>query len=104
MVKNFNELINSQTPVLVDFSAEWCGPCKMMGPILEQLKSTMGDSVKIIKIDVDNNRELSAQYNIRNVPTIKVFQNGKEKWSGAGVRQADNLAAIIKQSCEVAVS
>lgn len=100
MTKNFNELINSETPVLVDFSAEWCGPCKMMTPILEQLKSTMGDSIKIIKIDVDSNQELSSKYNIRNVPTLKVFQNGKEKWSGAGVRQADNLAAIIRESCE----
>jgi thioredoxin 1 len=100
-MKNFSEVINSQVPVLVDFSAEWCGPCKMMHPILEQLKSTMGESVRIIKIDVDENRELSSKYGIKNVPTIKIFQNGMEKWSGAGVRQADNLAAIIRQSCEM---
>ena len=100
-MKNFNEVINSKVPVLVDFSAEWCGPCKMMHPILEQLKSSMGESVRIIKIDVDTNRDLSAKYNIRNVPTIKIFQNGAEKWSGAGVRQADNLAAIIRESCEM---
>lgn len=100
-MNNFNEVINSKVPVLVDFSAEWCGPCKMMAPILEQLKSSMGDSVRIIKIDVDANSQLASKYNIRSVPTIKIFQNGAEKWSGAGVRQADNLAAIIKESCEV---
>jgi thioredoxin 1 len=100
-MKNFNEVINSPIPVLVDFSAEWCGPCKMMSPILKQLKSSLGEGVRIIKIDVDENRELSAKYSIRSVPTIKIFQNGTEKWSGAGVRQADNLAAIIRQSCEM---
>jgi thioredoxin 1 len=80
MNENFNELINGQTPVLVDFSAEWCGPCKMMAPVLSQLKDKMDDKLRILKIDVDNNRELASKYNIRSVPTLMLFQDGKTKW------------------------
>ena len=99
MNKNFNELINSQTPVLVDFSAEWCGPCKMMGPVLEQLKNKMEDKVRILKIDVDNNRELAQKYNIRSVPTLMLFQKGKNKWSGVGVMTSDYLENVINNNC-----
>ena len=82
---------------MVDFSAEWCGPCKMMGTILKQLKDSMGENITILKVDVDRNQVLSARYNIRNVPTLKLFKNGKELWSGAGVRQAQELKQLISQ-------
>lgn len=98
MNKNFNELINGQTPVLVDFSAEWCGPCKMMAPVLEQLKEKMDDKVRILKIDVDSNRELANKYNIRSVPTLMLFQEGKTKWSGVGVMTSDYLANVISNN------
>jgi len=98
MNKNFNELINGQTPVLVDFSAEWCGPCKMMAPVLEQLKDKMADKVRILKIDVDSNRELASKYNIRSVPTLMLFQEGKTKWSGVGVMTSDYLANVISNN------
>ncbi len=96
-MNSFDEKINGTTPVLVDFSAEWCGPCKMMGPILKQLKDSMGENITILKVDVDRNQVLSARYNIRNVPTLKLFKNGKELWSGAGVRQAQELKQLISQ-------
>jgi thioredoxin 1 len=98
MNENFNELINGQTPVLVDFSAEWCGPCKMMAPVLEQLKEKMDDKVRILKIDVDSNRELASKFNIRSVPTLMLFQNGKTIWSGVGVMTSDHLVNIIQSN------
>jgi thioredoxin 1 len=98
MNENFNELINGQTPVLVDFSAEWCGPCKMMGPVLEQLKDKMVDKVRILKIDVDSNRDLAYKYNIRSVPTLMLFQDGKNKWSGVGVMTSDYLENVINSN------
>lgn len=98
MNENFNELINGQKPVLVDFSAEWCGPCKMMAPVLEQLKDKMEDKVRILKIDVDSNRELAHKYNIRSVPTLMLFQDGKTKWSGVGVMTSDYLANVISNN------
>jgi len=101
MSKNFNELINGQTPVLVDFSAEWCGPCKMMAPVLEQLKDKMADKVKILKIDVDSNRELAYKYNVRSVPTLMLFQEGKTKWSGVGVMTSDYLANVISNNSRI---
>jgi thioredoxin 1 len=104
MNKNFNELINGQTPVLVDFSAEWCGPCKMMGPVLEQLKDKMEDRVRILKIDVDSNRELAHKYNIRSVPTLMVFQEGKSKWSGVGVMTSDYLENVINSNCSILIN
>ena len=99
MNSGFNTIINSNIPVLVDFSAEWCGPCKMMKPVLEQLKRNMGDKVRIIKIDVDRNRELAAKYNIRSVPSLMLFQEGKVKWSGVGVVSANNLENVIYNNC-----
>ncbi|HKJ41567.1 MAG TPA: thioredoxin [Sunxiuqinia sp.] len=95
-MEKFNQIIQGQTPVVVDFSAEWCGPCKMMAPILQQLKSQMEDQVRIIKIDVDRNQQIAMQYQIRNVPTLMIFQNGARKWTGSGVMQADQLAAVIR--------
>ncbi len=94
---NFKDIVNSEIPVLVDFSAEWCGPCKMMVPILEQVKSEMGDGVKVVKIDVDQNKSLADAYSVRGVPTLMIFKNGKQIWRESGVRQASELVDILKK-------
>jgi thioredoxin 1 len=96
-MSKFEELLKSPEPVLVDFSAEWCGPCKLLKPILEQLKTTVGDSAKIIKIDVDKNRSLADKFQIRSVPTLILFKDGKSVWRQSGVIQASTLEGIIKQ-------
>lgn len=95
MTKSFDDIIKSSKPVLVDFSAEWCAPCKMMGPVLEQLKKRMGERVRIIKIDVDKNPSLAQKYNIRSVPALMLFMNGQNKWAGTGVMSSDYLENVI---------
>ena len=96
-MESFDDIIKSEKPVLVDFFATWCGPCKMMHPILEELHEKIGDKARIIKIDIDKNEQLAAAYNVRSVPTLMVFKTGKLEWRAAGVHQVAALEQIIDQ-------
>ena len=93
----FNEVINSGKTVLVDFSATWCGPCKMMEPILKELANITGPDVKILKIDVDQNQQAAITYQIQSVPTLLIFKNGIVKWRQSGVVPAQQLKMIIEK-------
>ena len=93
----FDEVINSDKPVLVDFFAEWCGPCKMMDPILKEVKKEIGDTATIIKVDVDKTPEAANQYQVQGVPTLILFKNGKPLWRQSGVVPKVGLINIIKQ-------
>lgn len=95
-MKTFGEIIQSEKPVLVDFTATWCGPCKMMAPILHDVKTAMGDKVTIIKIDVDKNPELSGQMQVQGVPTFIIFKQGKVMWRQSGVMQAKELISRLE--------
>lgn len=94
---SFQEVINSGKPVLVDFSAEWCGPCKMMTPILKEAKDKLGDKATIIKVDVDRNREAAEHFQIQGVPTLILFKNGQVKWRQSGVVPANTLVQAVSQ-------
>lgn len=97
MKSNFKSIINSDIPVLVDFFADWCGPCKVLAPVLNQVKEALGDTIKIVKINVDKNELLSAKYQVRGVPTMLLFKKGKQLWRQSGVLQKDEIISIIKQ-------
>lgn len=97
-MSTFSEIINQDKPVLVDFFGEWCGPCKMLAPILKEVKSQLGEQISIIKIDVDKNQALASQYQVRGVPTMILFQNGKQLWRQSGVLQKEEILKIIKQN------
>ena len=94
---NFNDIIKSEKPVLIDFFATWCGPCKMMGPILQDVSRKVGDKARVLKIDVDRNPQVAAKYQIQGVPTIMLFKNGKMLWRQSGVVQAKDLVKVIEQ-------
>ena len=96
--RTFGEILRTEELVLVDFTATWCGPCKMMAPILDELKSAVGPKVLILKIDVDKNPQVSAAYNIQGVPTLILFKKGKIVWRQSGVIPANELKKLIDQN------
>lgn len=98
MKGNFETLINDSRPVVVDFHALWCGPCKMQSPILKELASELGEKVRVIKIDVDQNNALASQYQVQSVPTLIIFKNSKVVWRHSGVVSKGELLKIIMQN------
>lgn len=97
VMKKFDELINSEKPVLVDFYATWCGPCRMMMPILNELEQKVGSKAYFLKVDVDENEDLSLRYNVQSVPTLMIFKKGELLWRETGVRQAHLLEHILEK-------
>ena len=97
MSKSFKELVSSDKPTLVDFFAEWCGPCKMMSPILKEVKDELGEKIAIIKIDVDKNQSLASQYQVRGVPTLVLYNKGQQVWRQSGLVQKREILSIIQK-------
>ena len=95
MNSSFDNIIKSEKPVLIDFFATWCGPCKVLGPILKEVKDNLGDGISIIKIDVDKNQQIASKYQVRGVPTIILFQSGKQLWRESGVLDKNAIIKVI---------
>ena len=95
MKQNFRKLTSGNIPVLVDFYADWCGPCKMLAPILKQVKEELGDTIKIVKIDVDKNQSIASKYQVRGVPTMLLFKNNKQLWRQSGVLPKNEIINIV---------
>jgi len=97
MKGNFNQLINGKKPVLIDFHAEWCGPCKMLAPIIKEVSKAMDGKIRIIKIDIDKNQALAQRYQVRGVPTLAIFKNGEVVWKESGLRTKHEIINVINQ-------
>jgi len=96
MKANFQDVIQSEKPVLIDFFATWCGPCQYQAPILEEVASELGEGARILKIDVDRNQAVAAQYGVRSVPTLMIFKGGEVMWREAGVKEKEQLVTLLK--------
>lgn len=96
MKQSFSKLTAGNIPVLVDFFADWCGPCKMLAPILKQVKEELGDNIKIIKIDVDKNQSIASKYQVRGVPTMLLFKDKKQVWRQSGVLPKDEIIKVVE--------
>jgi len=100
MIGKFKNIINSSKPVLVDFYADWCVPCKQMPAILKEVKNELREQVRIIKVDVDRNPNIATKYQIRSIPTIMIFKNGEAKWTGLGVRSVNEIKMMVQQQID----
>lgn len=98
MKGNFNQLINGDKPVLIDFYAEWCGPCKTLAPIIKEVSKAMDGKIRIVKIDVDKNQAIAQRFQVRGVPTLALFKNGKVVWKESGVRTKQQIINVIDQN------
>ena len=94
-MSKFQELINGNKPVLIDFFATWCGPCKMLSPVLKEVKDSLGERISILKIDVDKNQQIASKYQVRGVPTMILFQDGKQLWRQSGVLSKEEIIKVI---------
>ena len=94
-MSNFDTIISSEKPVLIDFFATWCGPCKMLSPVLKEVKDSLGERISILKIDVDKNQQIASKYQVRGVPTMILFQDGKQLWRQSGVLSKEEIINVI---------
>jgi thioredoxin 1 len=99
MKGNFDHIVQSETPVLVDFSAEWCGPCKAQSPVIQEVAREMGDRLKVIKVDVDKNPMIAARFRVQGVPTLILFRNGEVLWRQSGLTDRRSLLQVVDPYC-----